>query len=112
MGGPPQGMYLNGAVEIQTRLDPPTLLLRLQEIERVLGRPEPHERWGPRVIDLDLLAYDDKIIEEPGLTLPHPQLHERPFVLAPLAEFAPGWIHPRLKRTAKELLESLAHANH
>lgn len=112
MGGPPQGMYLNGAVEIQTALEPETLLLRLQEIEQLLGRPKRHARWGPRVIDLDLLTYDDKIVQGPDLILPHPHLHTRPFVLAPLAEIAPDWIHPVLNQSAKELLEALVHANH
>ena len=98
VGGPPQGKFLNGAAELETRLVPRALLAELQKIERELGRPEPHEQWGPRVIDLDLLSYGDLVLDEPGLTLPHPRMQERPFVLIPLAEIAPGWRHPHADR--------------
>ena len=65
------------------------------------------ERWGPRLIDLDLLFYGDAVIREDGLEAPHPRLHERRFVLAPLAEIAPGFVHPVLKKTVSELLAEL-----
>ncbi len=76
------------------------------QIESRLGRVRG-ERWGPRTIDLDLLDYAGQVIDEPGLRLPHPRLHQRPFVLAPLAEAAPGWRHPLLHKTARELLQGL-----
>ena len=107
VGGPVQGMFLNGVAQIETELQPRRLLEHLQEIEQTLGRPAGHARWGPRVIDLDLLSYDDRILEGPDLILPHPRLHERSFVLLPLAEIAPDWKHPRTGKTARELLQTL-----
>ncbi|MBI3322216.1 MAG: 2-amino-4-hydroxy-6-hydroxymethyldihydropteridine diphosphokinase [Candidatus Omnitrophica bacterium] len=106
-GGPPQGPYLNSAVEIHTELPPLDLMAGLLEIEDVLGRKREGPRWGPRVIDLDLLAYDDLKLEEPNLTIPHPRLHQRRFALEPLTELAPDWKHPGLGRTASELLRAL-----
>jgi 2-amino-4-hydroxy-6-hydroxymethyldihydropteridine diphosphokinase len=111
VGGPPQGMFLNGVVQIETDLAPEELLVHLQAIEDALGRPKERIRWGPRVIDLDLLAYDDLILDTPNLTLPHPRLHERSFVLIPLSELAPHWKHPKLGKTVMELLEALDHAH-
>ncbi len=105
VGGPPQGGFLNGVAEIETGLQPRPLLDFLQQIEQALGRPPERIRWGPRVIDLDLLAYDDLRLQDPELTLPHPRMHARHFVLIPLAEIAPNWRHPELHKTAKELLE-------
>jgi len=83
-----QGPFLNGAVQVETELAPRALLERLLAIEERLGR-ERRERFGPRTIDLDLLVYEDAVVDEPGLTLPHPLLHERRFALEPLAELAP-----------------------
>jgi len=89
VGGPAgQPMYLNAAAKLETTLEPHALLSVLQQIELEFGR-QRLERWGPRTLDLDLLLYDSLVIETPELTLPHPLMHERPFVLAPLAEIAP-----------------------
>jgi len=98
VGGPPQEKFLNAAAELQTELQPLELLRSLQKIEEEIGRPAAHERWGPRVIDLDLLDFDGLTLNRPGLELPHPRLHERPFVLIPLAEIAPEWRHPHADR--------------
>lgn len=85
-----QPRYLNGAVAVETDLPPRELLDALLEIERRLGRArDDEERWGPRTIDLDLLLYGDATIDEPGLQVPHPRLHERLFVLEPLAALVP-----------------------
>lgn len=84
-----QPRFLNGAVELETTLDPHELLALLLAIERELGRVRDGTRWGPRTIDLDLLVYGDETIAERGLRLPHPLLHERRFALDPLAELAP-----------------------
>ena len=84
-----QPPFLNGAVELETTLSPRELLDLLLEIERSLGRVRS-ERWGPRVIDLDLLVYGGEVVDEPGLRVPHPRLHERRFALEPLAELDPG----------------------
>jgi 2-amino-4-hydroxy-6-hydroxymethyldihydropteridine diphosphokinase len=83
-----QPLFLNGAVALDTSLSPRGLLDRLLEIERGLGRVRD-VRWGPRVVDLDLLVYGDLQVDEPGLRVPHPRLHERRFVLEPLAELDP-----------------------
>ena len=84
-----QPRFLNGAVALETELSPASLLERLLAIERSLGRDRgAGARWGPRTIDLDLLLYGDEILETPGLTVPHPRLHERRFVLEPLGDAA------------------------
>jgi 2-amino-4-hydroxy-6-hydroxymethyldihydropteridine diphosphokinase len=102
VGGPPQSWYANLVVEGESDLDPESLLQACLETERDLGR-ERRERWGPRTLDVDLLLYGDELRETPDLELPHPRLHERLFVLAPLAEIAPDLRHPRLDLTAREL---------
>jgi 2-amino-4-hydroxy-6-hydroxymethyldihydropteridine diphosphokinase len=84
-----QGPFLNGAVHVTTELPPRELLNCLLGVEQRLGRVRA-ERFGPRTIDLDLLVYGDEVVDEPGLTLPHPRLHERRFALEPLAELAPA----------------------
>jgi 2-amino-4-hydroxy-6-hydroxymethyldihydropteridine diphosphokinase len=88
-----QPRFLNGAVRLTTELSPQELLERLLAIEQRLGRVR-NERFGPRTIDLDLLVYGDAIVDEPGLTVPHPRLHERRFALEPLAELAPDLVIP------------------
>jgi pantoate--beta-alanine ligase len=107
VGGPGgQGKYLNGAAIIETTLPAEELIALLQGIEKKLGRQRT-ERWGPRTIDLDLLLYGDRVIELSGLNVPHPRLAERRFVLAPAAEIARDWRHPRLNQTIGELLARL-----
>jgi 2-amino-4-hydroxy-6-hydroxymethyldihydropteridine diphosphokinase len=97
-----QGWFLNQVVEVATGIDPHGLLRVLQGIERELGR-ERLIRWGPRVIDLDLLLYGGAVLTGPDLTVPHPRLYERSFVLAPLNEIAPQFIHPDGKTTLEHL---------
>jgi 2-amino-4-hydroxy-6-hydroxymethyldihydropteridine diphosphokinase len=85
-----QADFINACIEIETDLDPHALLFSLQKVEKRFGRDRAHERrWGPRTLDLDLIAYDDVRLDKPELTLPHPRLFERAFVLVPLAEIAP-----------------------
>lgn len=104
-----QGPYLNAAAILETALPPRDLLARLLEIERSRGRDRAAEqRWGPRTLDLDLLLYDDLELDEPGLTIPHPRMPDRRFVLEPLAAIAPDWTVPGLDATVAELLERLA----
>jgi 2-amino-4-hydroxy-6-hydroxymethyldihydropteridine diphosphokinase len=90
-----QGPYLNGAVRVETDLEPSELLKRLLDIEQRMGRVR-RERFGPRTVDLDLLVYGDETVDERGLTVPHPRLHERRFALEPLAELDPGLTIPGL----------------
>lgn len=110
VGGPPQGKYLNGVWEIETFLSPRELKERLREIEKELGRKSA-EPNGPREIDLDILLYGDKVIDDIDLKIPHVRLHERLFVLEPLSELAAGKIHPQLNQSVWELLEK-QHENH
>jgi 2-amino-4-hydroxy-6-hydroxymethyldihydropteridine diphosphokinase len=100
---PGDGWFLNGVVQLETDITPNSLLSVLREIERSLGRDEDN-RSGPRTIDLDILFYGERVINEPGLTVPHPRLHQRRFVLMPLSELDPLWIHPTLGRAISQLL--------
>jgi 2-amino-4-hydroxy-6-hydroxymethyldihydropteridine diphosphokinase len=101
-----QPWFLNAALKIETHATPLELMRTLLSIERAMGR-ERNRPKGPRNIDLDLLLYDDEIVNTPELTLPHPAMHQRRFVLAPLAEIEPQAMHPLLRKTAQELLETL-----
>jgi 2-amino-4-hydroxy-6-hydroxymethyldihydropteridine diphosphokinase len=102
VGPPPQGPYLNAAVHVETALAPRALLDGLFAIERAAGR-ERGARNAARTLDLDLLLYADQVIDEPGLTVPHPRLAERAFVLEPLAAIAPRLRHPTLGATIADL---------
>jgi 2-amino-4-hydroxy-6-hydroxymethyldihydropteridine diphosphokinase len=104
--GPPQPPYLNMVAELETELSPKGLLAEMLRIEKALGR-ERRERWGPRTLDLDLLLYGDLVLEEEGLSVPHPRFHERAFVLVPLLDLLPEGRHPLLGQSFAELLASL-----
>ena len=100
---PGEGGVLNGVVQLETDIAPRSLLTTLQEIERALDRDEDN-RSGPRTIDLDILFYGELVIKELGLTIPHPRLHQRRFVLMPMNELDPLWVHPTLNQSVAQLL--------
>lgn len=104
--GPPQPDYLNACALLTTRLTPAALLQRLLEIEIQFGRVR-QERWGPRLLDLDLLLVDSVICDQPGLQLPHPRMTQRAFVLVPLAEIAPHWIEPISGKAIADLVQTV-----
>ncbi|MBU0672153.1 MAG: 2-amino-4-hydroxy-6-hydroxymethyldihydropteridine diphosphokinase [Candidatus Margulisbacteria bacterium] len=100
-----QPAFLNAAVAIRTKLAPHKLLEACQEIEVTLGREREIE-WGPRTIDIDILLYDDEVVSDDKLQIPHPLLHERLFVLKPLSEVAPNQMHPILEKSVSALYEA------
>jgi 2-amino-4-hydroxy-6-hydroxymethyldihydropteridine diphosphokinase len=103
VGPPPQGPYLNAVARLHTSLSPRALLERLQAIEVAAGRTRAGGRNAARTLDLDLLFYGEEEIHEPGLEVPHPRLHQRAFVLEPLCDLAPDWIHPTLHERVADL---------
>jgi 2-amino-4-hydroxy-6-hydroxymethyldihydropteridine diphosphokinase len=108
-GAAAQPDYLNGAVLVESAHDPALVLRKLLAIERELGRDRARERekWSPRALDLDLILADDKVLQTAQLALPHPEMHRRDFVLAPLLEVWPDWRHPLLGKSAVELLREI-----
>ena len=100
-----QPKFLNQVIKANTYLDPEPLLKHLKRLEVALGRKESFPN-GPRLIDMDILFYDDLVLEKPSLVLPHPRLHERGFVLLPLLEIAPNLVHPVHKKSVREMAET------
>jgi 2-amino-4-hydroxy-6-hydroxymethyldihydropteridine diphosphokinase len=107
VGKTDQDWFVNAAAVVETGLGPRAMLEALLDVENRMGRVRV-EKWGPRRIDLDLLFYGSATIREENLSVPHPYLHQRRFVLAPLAEIAPDWVHPELGLTVREMSERLA----
>ena len=105
LGPPGQPPYLNAVLELRVWLSPLDLLHRLQGIETTLGRDRGPDsvKWGPRMVDLDVVLFGDRCIDHPDLVIPHPHAHERAFVLVPLAELAPDLAHPKLGVSIEEL---------
>ena len=98
--------FLNCVIEVRTQLTPAGLLERVKEVEESLGR-QPGLRYGPRIIDLDILLYGSMVVQQPDLQIPHPRLHLRAFALIPLAELAPELIHPVLNITVGQLVQEV-----
>ena len=98
--------FLNLVLKGETKLSPEELLKKIKSIEKTMGR-ETSEKWGPRIIDIDILFYKKEILDTPSLIIPHPQLHKRAFVLVPLKEIAPRLIHPLLKKTVQQMLNNM-----
>ena len=105
--GPPQPDYINGCALLQVNISPQELLETLLAIENSFGRVRTEQSWAARSLDLDLLLYDDLILDTPTLTIPHPRMRERAFVLVPLAEIAPNWIEPVSGRAIAELVKDV-----
>lgn len=110
VGGPPQGKYLNAVAAVETTASAEALAKRLKAIERDMGRRPSGVQWAPRIIDLDLLLYGETVLQTATLTVPHPRMHERRFVLEPLHQIAPHARHPVLGKEVHELLTTLTGA--
>ena len=108
LDGKAQREYLNGVLQLRTELTPMELLKELKLIEEKLGRRTNEQRWQPRTIDLDILFFGNQVIQTRALKIPHPLLHRRHFVLKPLLELAPTFLHPLFKQTVSQLYQALA----
>ena len=106
VGNADQGKFLNAVVEIETTLSARSLMQVCLDIEMQQGRVRD-EKWGPRIIDIDILFFSDQLIQEEGLHVPHPEVHNRSFALVPLVEIASTMVHPSLGMTAKAMLHAL-----
>ena len=102
-----QEWFINRVIKIGTDLDPLPLMERLQAVQQALGRTAPAVRFGPRVLDLDILLYDRLVLDDPRLSIPHPRMHARRFVLTPLCDIDPEVVHPVLGKSARTLLSEL-----
>jgi 2-amino-4-hydroxy-6-hydroxymethyldihydropteridine diphosphokinase len=110
IGSVPQPAFYNAACRIETGLEPESLLRFLKSVEHEIGRRPSRPAGGPRPIDLDILLYEDRVLQSQDLTIPHPRLAERAFVLVPLAEIAPGVRHPMREQTIAELAAAVGEA--
>jgi len=106
-----QNWFVNSVVEVTTHLSPELLFKACLAIEKKMGRVRD-EKWGPRIIDLDILFYDDFVFKERDLEVPHPGIAERSFVLVPMNEIAPDFVHPKLKKTIETLLAEIQNPQH
>jgi 2-amino-4-hydroxy-6-hydroxymethyldihydropteridine diphosphokinase len=102
-----QDWFLNTALKIQTDLTPRQLLHTMQSVQQLIGRKTSTVRYGPRIIDLDIIFFEDQILETPELTIPHPRMHKRRFVLQPICDIDPTIIHPMLGKSVQDLLNQL-----
>ncbi|MFQ5849470.1 MAG: 2-amino-4-hydroxy-6-hydroxymethyldihydropteridine diphosphokinase [Candidatus Binatia bacterium] len=105
--GESKDWYVNGVIEVETELEPEMLLKKCKNIERAMGRKKVRKRWGARIVDLDILLYDNLRLARHNLKIPHPEMHNRKFVLIPLSEIAPQLVHPDLGMTISQLLVSV-----
>ena len=106
-----QDWFINMVVKLETSLDPFHLLDHIENIQRAAGRIQDPIRFGPRILDLDIVLYDDRIIESERLVIPHPRMHKRRFVLLPICDIDPSIIHPVLKKEMRTLLKRLGDEN-
>lgn len=102
-----QDWFINAALKVNTLLDPADLLRLLKNIEVETGRVDSGIRFGPRILDMDIILYDDMVLQDNDLVIPHPRMHERRFVLQPMCDIDPTIVHPRLKKDLKSLLDKL-----